>query len=295
MVAAPPIRAAGAVVLRPREVLLVHRTRYDDWSFPKGKLDRGEHAAAAAVREVEEETGLRVRLGVPLARQRYAVGERPKTVDYWVARAVGEDDVSGYAPNAEIDRVAWVERGAAASLLTYEHDRRTLAEALEPAARRRTDALVVLRHAVARSRRTWRGEDAQRPLLAEGRVRAARLVPQLAAYGVGHIVTSPSTRCVETVAPLAATLGLVPRTAAVLSEEGAAPRAVRSLVQAEADAVAGTGRVTLLCSHRPVLPEVLAALGLEDARLEPGELVVVHLRKGRAVAVERHTAHPADD
>ena len=64
--------AAGAVVFRPgRQVLLVHRQRYDDWSFPKGKLDPGEHATTAAVREVGEETGLHVRLGPPLPEQRY--------------------------------------------------------------------------------------------------------------------------------------------------------------------------------------------------------------------------------
>ncbi|MDX6357641.1 MAG: 8-oxo-(d)GTP phosphatase, partial [Nocardioidaceae bacterium] len=63
------VLSAGAVVLRKGQVLLVHRPAYDDWSFPKGKLDRDEHAAVAAVREVGEETGLRVRLGVPLQRQ----------------------------------------------------------------------------------------------------------------------------------------------------------------------------------------------------------------------------------
>ena len=67
------VQAAGAVVLRRDAVLLVHRPRYDDWSFPKGKLDPGEHVTAAAVREVAEETGLHVRLGVPLSPQRYAV------------------------------------------------------------------------------------------------------------------------------------------------------------------------------------------------------------------------------
>ncbi len=77
---------AASVVFRPgREVLLVHRPKYDDWSFPKGKLDRGESAPGAAVREVAEETGLRVRLGVPLASQRYPIsGSRSKTVHYWV-------------------------------------------------------------------------------------------------------------------------------------------------------------------------------------------------------------------
>ena len=67
------VLAAGAVVFRRGRVLLIHRPRYDDWSFPKGKLDRGEHVTAAAVREVAEETGLHVRLGVPLTRQRYPI------------------------------------------------------------------------------------------------------------------------------------------------------------------------------------------------------------------------------
>ena len=103
------VRAAGAVVLRKGRVLLVHRPAYDDWSFPKGKLDRGETTVAAAVREVEEETGLRVRLGVPLSRQSYLTAARTKVVDYWVGRVVGDHDVSGYLANAEIDEVAWVD------------------------------------------------------------------------------------------------------------------------------------------------------------------------------------------
>jgi len=87
------VRAAGAVVLRKGRVLLVHRPAYDDWSFPKGKLDRGESTVAAAIREVEEETGLRVRLGVPLSRQSYPTAARTKVVDYWVGRVVGDHDV----------------------------------------------------------------------------------------------------------------------------------------------------------------------------------------------------------
>ena len=99
--------SAGVVVFGPgRTVLLVHRPKYDDWSFPKGKLDRGERAAAAAVREVEEETGLRVRLGPPLGSQRYPVRGGMKTVVYWTGRPVDATDVSTYEPNAEIDDVA---------------------------------------------------------------------------------------------------------------------------------------------------------------------------------------------
>src|SRR5215212_1167668 len=97
------VRAAGAVVLRRGQVLLVHRPAYDDWSFPKGKLDRGEPSPVAAVREVGEETGVRVRLGMPLSTQSYPHGGRTKVVDYWVARVIGDHDVSGYLVNDEID------------------------------------------------------------------------------------------------------------------------------------------------------------------------------------------------
>lgn len=290
MVARGEVLAAGAVVLRPGQVLLVHRPRYDDWAFPKGKLDRGEHRAAAAVREVEEETGLRVRLGRPLARQRYLVGERPKSVDYWVARAREDDDVSGYRPNAEIDEVAWVDRDKAADLLTYPRDRLVLADALR--ARKRTETVVVLRHASARARRTWRGEDAVRPLLAAGRLEAARLVPLLDAFGVDDVLTSPSTRCVETVAPLVASLGLTARSEPMLAEGAGPPRQVADAVRRELDALRGTRRTLLVCSHRPVLPAIFDALGLADPRLEPGGLLVVHLRKGRVVDVEAHGPRP---
>src|SRR5690242_5455623 len=125
------IVAAGAVVVRKGpEVLLVHRPKYDDWSFPKGKLDPGEHETTAAVREVAEETGLDVRLGVPLTTQSYDVRNgtvRPKVVHYWAARVVGGDDVSTYRPNAEIDAVAWVPLDQAAKKLSYKRDRETLA------------------------------------------------------------------------------------------------------------------------------------------------------------------------
>src|SRR3954453_16132557 len=103
------ITAAGAVVLRSgRQVLLVHRPKYDDWSFPKGKLERGEHVTAAAVREVLEETGLRVRLGRPLPNQTCPPTKGRKPLPYRIARGAGDGDVSGYLANDEIDEVAWI-------------------------------------------------------------------------------------------------------------------------------------------------------------------------------------------
>src|SRR5512141_1395906 len=105
MTEADLIVAAGAVVVRKGpEVLLVHRPKYDDWSFPKGKLDPGEHITTAAVREVAEETGLDIRLGPALPLQEYDVRNgqlRHKVVHYWAARVVGSDDVSPYRPNGQ--------------------------------------------------------------------------------------------------------------------------------------------------------------------------------------------------
>ncbi len=283
----PDIQAAGVVVFRPgREVLLVHRPKYDDWSFPKGKLERWEHRVAAAVREVAEETGLHVRLGPPLTSQRYSTGRRMKTVHYWTGRVVGDDDVSLYRPNHEIDRVLWMSIDKAESTLTYAYDRETLAEAV--AVRRKTRALVVLRHATARSRSAWRGDDALRPLLKTGEVQADRLVPLLAAYDVTRVLTSTARRCVQTVTPYVAITGYDLDGRSALSEEDGTPEAVAALV----DELTESGAGAVLCTHRPVLPWVLDALGLRRSKrgptLETAEMLVAHVRKGALVAVERH-------
>ena len=277
------VRAAGVVVFRPgKQVLLVHRPRYDDWSFPKGKLDRGEHPTSAAVREVAEETGVHVRLGPPLNSQRYLTSGRMKTVDYWVGRAVGDDDVSSYQPNHEIDAVEWVPYDEALERLTYPHDRDTLREAKK--LRRKTHAVVVLRHGAARSRRAWHGDDRIRPLLQSGRLQAEHLVAVLAAYDVTRVISSSSARCVQTVWPYADTTGWKLEEEDGLSEEDATAESVLGVVDQVVAGVEGA----VVCTHRPVVPTVLDALGLPDEKLEPGEMLVVHLRKDRVVATERH-------
>jgi 8-oxo-dGTP pyrophosphatase MutT (NUDIX family)/phosphohistidine phosphatase SixA len=282
--------SAGAVVFGPGgTVLLVHRPKYDDWSFPKGKLDRGEHATVAAVREVEEETGLRVRLGVPLADQRYPIRAGTKQVHYWIGRVVGDGDVSGYEPNAEIDEVGWFPIDKARRRLTYEFDTDTLTEALGH--HRKTRTLIVLRHSAARSRKAWRSDDRDRPLLATGRVHAARLGPVLAAYDVRRLVTSSSLRCVQTLAPYAGARDQKLRPEPLLSEEEASPRGVQKLVSRLVDGLGkrkASAGGAVLCTHRPVLPWVFDALGIDDPGLATGEMVVLHLRKGRVRASERH-------
>lgn len=276
------MRAAGAVVTRKGgAVLLVHRPKYDDWSFPKGKLDPGEHVVTAAVREVAEETGLDVRLGPALSSQRYRMSNgRFKTVGYWTARVIGSDDVSRYRPNDEIDAVEWVPWDDAARRLTYPHDRETLTEARP--LRRKTRALVVLRHGKARSRGAWRSDDRLRPLVQLGELQAERLVPLLAAFDVTSAHTSSSTRCVQTVAPYTDATGWPMKRYDELSEEHATAEGVVGLV----DALLDSGESTLLCTHRPVLPTVLDALGVPDVALDPGGMLVVHHRKGRVVATE---------
>ncbi|MDQ3433112.1 MAG: NUDIX hydrolase [Actinomycetota bacterium] len=116
--------AGGVVVADDGQVLLVHRPRYDDWTLPKGKLDRGETFEEAALREVREETGLRCTLGREVATTEYRDSkDRPKVVRYWLMEVEGGD----FRANDEVDEVRWLPVTDAAELLTYDRDREVLA------------------------------------------------------------------------------------------------------------------------------------------------------------------------
>ena len=115
------IRAAGGVVLRDGELLLVHRPAYDDWTLPKGKLKRGEGWEDAARREVEEETGLDCEPGDEIGRTHYTVGGEPKEVRYFRMAATSEP-----RPQNEVDAVRWASLDEADALLTYDYDRELL-------------------------------------------------------------------------------------------------------------------------------------------------------------------------
>ena len=132
MTAEPEVRAGGGVVLRDGadgpEVVLVHRPRYDDWSLPKGKLDRGEGWEEGALREVEEETGMRCKLAGELASSRYLDAKgRDKLVRYWLMRP-GDGD---FEPGDEVDEIRWLSPKEADALLSYDRDREILRSAVQ--------------------------------------------------------------------------------------------------------------------------------------------------------------------
>jgi 8-oxo-dGTP diphosphatase len=131
------VRAAGCVLWRRSpygdggvEICLVHRPKYDDWSFPKGKLKRGEDELSAARREVLEETGYRCIPGRRLPTARYIANGRPKQVVYWAAEAI----TGAFAASDEVDSIVWLPPAAARNRLTQPRDR-TLLDALLEALR----------------------------------------------------------------------------------------------------------------------------------------------------------------
>jgi 8-oxo-dGTP pyrophosphatase MutT (NUDIX family)/phosphohistidine phosphatase SixA len=290
---AKPTLAAGAVVTREHptrgtEVVIIHRKRYDDWTLPKGKVEAGESLPACAVREVWEETGVKIRLGVPLDTIHYQAGKAGlKQVEYWGGTAL---QIVRRAPDAEVDVVSWLPVRAALARLTYSPDHFLVQQYLEQPV---TTPLILVRHAKAMDRKDWSKKDAARPLTARGRRQAKTLMPMLGAYGISVLVSSTSTRCISTLQPYADASKLSLRTYAQLSEEEGAdsPEAVAKLISRIRARTLRRNEPTAICVHRPVLPHILDALEMAPVTLATSAFVVAHLtREGTVHAVERHTA-----
>lgn len=303
------VYAAGAVVWRlvdgKLRILLIHRTKYRDITLPKGKVDPGEMLAETAVREVHEETGIRVSLGVSVGVSRYHLAsQKQKVVHYWAAEATeAAIRESTFMPNREIAALEWVSLKKARARLSYPVDLEILdffANLVDDGVLR-TFPVIALRHAKATPRSEWDRSDASRPLTDRGRKQAKSIVGPLRAFGVRRIVTSDAVRCVETVAPLAKALRRKPVETGKISqdawEDGESD--LRSVVGRRIR----SGKPAVLCSHGPVLPGLLSEIALATgtihgsylgsaADLEPAAFSVVHLSATNPgsgiIAIETH-------
>lgn len=278
------VRAAGGLVLRHGEqgleVLLVHRPAYEDWSLPKGKLEPGEPEREAALREVEEETGLRCLFGRDVGTTEYRDSrDRPKQVRYWTMVAPGQEAVAAN----EVDEVFWGSPTEAAERLDYAHDRALLAS-LGKVAGKEQEEIFLVRHGKAGSREKWHEPDELRPLTGAGRRQAEALAGQLAAEPLAALVSSAYVRCVQTLEPLGAALGLPVQEHDALAEGGPYPPALELVRSA-----AALGPVAL-STHGDVQEVAIHSLAAEGVPLEgplrftKASTWVLEVRRGEIVA-----------
>jgi 8-oxo-dGTP pyrophosphatase MutT (NUDIX family)/phosphohistidine phosphatase SixA len=306
------VTAAGAIPWRLNsanqdqlEVLLIHRPRYDDWSWPKGKIDAGETIPECAVREVEEEIGLNAPLGIPLPPIHYHVQAGLKVVHYW---AVDVDGAALLPDGSEVDSVMWCPPEKAARLLSNPSDIEPLQHLVNAHDRGELDTwpLLIVRHAKAKPRSSWSKAEGDRPLAATGMRQAQAVGRLLQAWKPGRIVSSPWLRCVATIAPYAKAADAKVKLNEALTEHrhGRSPHKTAAVVEALFD----KQRAVAVCTHRPALPTVLKQLSKHmssrlrdllpssDPYLAPGEILVCHVARGsknKVVAVERFK--PFDD
>lgn len=299
----PQVQAAGCICWRPTdkgdlEVLLIHRPRYDDWSWPKGKVDDHETIPEAAFREVREEVGLSIRLGVPLPVVSYQVKAGTKHVYYWSAEVPAS--AKGRADQQEVDKLRWVKPEQAFKILTNAGDRAPL-EALVKLHSTHDLAVrpaLLIRHAKAKPRSSWSRAEGDRPLAATGKRQALAVTRLLQAWSPERVVSSPWLRCLSTVTPYAKTAGMKVKERPALTEDAHKrnPRKTAGVIKTLFD----KDKPTVLCTHRPVLPTALKIIGerlpnslsrllpTDDPYLAPGEVIVIQLsrRSRKAISLE---------
>lgn len=285
------ITAAGGLVFRIRgnraQVLIIHRERYDDWSLPKGKHDSGESDEEAALREIEEETGVKGRILKKLDNVEYKTGNgNRKRVTYFAVRAI---DTPRFKPNSEVDRIKWVSRKEALNMLTYGFDR-GLVEANKVRTLDAIGHVHLVRHAAAGNRSAWTGSDIKRPLTDKGREQSSAIAEELAIRAPSAVLSSPYVRCVQTGQPLAKALGIKVKTIEFLAEGS---RGVGLLEYVEDR----PGDELVMVSHGDIIPMLLdrlSAKGIPLTSREPGGRLdckkasnwVLTTNKGKVVAAE---------
>lgn len=288
------VEAAGGIVYRWRgdvayhgpaeeipkhlEVCVIHRPKYDDWSWPKGKLTANESLRHAAVREIGEETGLPVALGAYIGMTEYPLDDEGKagkhhvnphkprkSVHYWIARVIdgeaSERRRHAFGPikldDHEVDGVTWMSPRKARHMLTHVLDREILDEFVSKAKAGALDAKTVLfiRHGKAEGRKTWTGTDADRPLTPRGAAYAYALTREISCFDVERLVTSPWKRCEGTVEAFSWQTGLPMVMADELTEDAfaAKPDEAWRRILDELNRALDTGETTAICMHRPVI------------------------------------------
>jgi 8-oxo-dGTP diphosphatase len=291
----PPIRAAGGVLWDTHDgvvkVALIRRPRYDDWSFPKGKLTPGEHVLVGALREVEEETGHTAAIGRPLGDIQYLKDGSPKVVSYWALRSTGGE----FAPNAEVDELIWLRPPDARRLLSQDRDRdiadRFIAKPVD------TTPFILLRHGSAGDRGTFPGDDRERPLDETGLRQAEALVPLLSGHRIERVLSADVLRCVDTVRPYGAVSGITVESEPLLSETGypanpdAALRRTAAVVAARVP--------TVVCSQGGVIDDLVTALCKtyghrvpSDPSARKGTFWTMHFAGDEMVALEKQSVLP---
>ncbi|WP_188043645.1 NUDIX hydrolase [Changpingibacter yushuensis] len=316
------VRAAGGVIWRRSkksiEVVLIHRPRYDDWSFPKGKLKQGEDLRSCAIREIFEETRLHVALGQPAGVIRYRLGNgQRKEVTYWMAQELPSDHPAivarpsySKASKNEIDGLVWLPLEQAIEKLTSELDRAILRRlrSMKESGTLETSAVLLVRHARAVKRSNWKkgnGSEVTRPLTPRGVKQSKVIAAQLANYGVTQLHSSPWKRCMDTLRPFeqAARIRIVEHPELT---EHAFRDSPEPLKQTMRQLLCGNTPSIAVCLHRPTLEsvfrriahrttaDVVAKIPREDPYLKPGEILVAHVArvdsdsgKTRVVAVEK--------
>ena len=285
------VRAAGAVLWRRLsddlvQVALIHRPKYQDWSFPKGKVEIGESDISCAYREVMEETGFDSQFGPELCKVEYPVGDQLKVVRYWSAQAIG--DPKNVLDVNEVDQLIWVTISDAYQKLSREGDKEVLKNFEIYGVD--TTPLILLRHGKAITREEWEGDDGDRPLAQIGQIQSKRMLSKYLPFAISEIHTSDAVRCYETVAPMARAMSLDMIYWSELSEyafakdKKASINVVNDIIESETRAI--------VCGHNPVLPGIVAKfIGKKnfkqlDHGLLPGEAWILHHRDGEVIAID---------
>jgi 8-oxo-dGTP diphosphatase len=303
------IYAAGAVCWRQKGdeilVLVIHRTQRKDYSFPKGKVDPGELLPETCVREVAEETGLSISLGVPVGVTEYGLSnDKHKVVHYWAAKVSNKTAKrTTFVANDAVDAMEWLTIEKARKRLSYDPDRVILDnfQSLAQQGGLSTFALIVLRHAKALEPSTFVGKDQSRPLADRGRRQAQNIVPAVTAWEPKKLISSSSLRCRQTIEPLARTMSKkvsyrddISQHAFVDDGDDVAELVAKRIAKK---------RTTVICSHGPVIPEIIREIAhatgtpynsvmTTAAALDTASFSVFHVDKNHPdtgiVAVESH-------